>query len=116
MCALKLDKGRVLLEVECQEDGISDVELQFAEIRLSLVRFEATECCDVWLVLDSIDEGVGSLLTQVVAEYTVNRGGCRQVSSGRDSKGWVGGSVLDARKRLIDGECTRQMFGSLFPQ
>ena len=38
------------------------------------------------------------------------------VSAGRDSKGWVGGSVLDARKRLIDGECTRQMFGSLFLQ
>ena len=32
---------------------------------------------------------------------------------GRDSKGWVGGSVLDARKRLIDGECTRQMFCAL---
>ena len=28
----------------------------------------------------------------------------------------AGGSVLDARERLIDGECTRQMFGSLFLQ
>ena len=39
-----------------------------------------------------------------------------KLSAGRDSKGWVGGSVLDARKRLIDGECARQMFGSLFLQ
>ena len=35
---------------------------------------------------------------------------------GRDSKGWVGGSVLDAGERLVDGKCAREMFGSLFPQ
>ena len=30
-----------------------------------------------------------------------------------DSKGWVGGRVLDARERLVDGESARHMFGSL---
>ena len=38
------------------------------------------------------------------------------VSAGGDSKGKVGGSVLDARERLVDGECARHMFGSLFLQ
>ena len=38
------------------------------------------------------------------------------VSAGGDSKGKVGGSVLDARERLVDGKCARQMFGSLFLQ
>ena len=30
-----------------------------------------------------------------------------------DSKGWVGGRVLDARERLVDGERARHMFGTL---
>ena len=81
-CTLKLDKGRALLEVECQEDGISDGEALTAEICLSLVGLEATERCDVWLVLHSINDGVASLLTERVAEYTVDRGECRQVSAG----------------------------------
>ena len=38
------------------------------------------------------------------------------VSAGCDSKGKVGGSVLDAGERLVDGKCARQMFGSLFLQ
>ena len=42
--------------------------------------------------------------------------GCNWVLAGRDSKGKVGGSVLDARERLVDGKCARQMFGSLFLQ
>ena len=37
-------------------------------------------------------------------------------SAGRDGKGWVEGSVLDAGERLVDGKCAREMFGSLFPQ
>ena len=70
----------------------------------------------MWLVLHSIDDGVGSLLTKIVAEYAGDRGGCKQPSWGRDSKGKVGGSVLDAGERLVDGKCARQMFGSLFLQ
>ena len=89
LSALKLDEDRVLLEVKREENSISNAEALEAEIRLSLVGLEATECCDVWLVLHSIDDGVCSLLTKGVAEYTVDRGGCKQPSRAGDIWGWV---------------------------
>ena len=55
-----------------------------------------------------------AVIGEVVGAQTAIEG--TKPLGGRDSKGWVGGSVLDARKRLIDGECTRQMFGSHFLQ
>ena len=66
--ALQHDKHRVPLQVERKEDGVSNPQALEGEVRLRLVGLEAAEGGDMRLVLGNAYNGLGTILTDVVAE------------------------------------------------
>ena len=87
MCGgvLEFDQDRILLEVVCQKHGIPNSEAFVREIGLRLVRLEATERCKVRFALCDVQNGLCSILTNVVSQQTANENQMN-ASGGADSK------------------------------
>ena len=89
-----------MLEVVCEQHGVPNCEAVVREIGLRLVRLEATERSKLWFALCDVQNGLSTILTNVVSQQTASE---RRVeaSAGPDGRERVSGDVLEGGEGLV---------------
>ena len=70
--ALQVHQDRILLQVKCQQDGISNSQTLLAEVSTCLIWLQAAKGDQLRLVFCNLHDGVGVLLAQFIPKQTVN--------------------------------------------
>ena len=83
---LELDKRGVLAQVKSEQHGVSDLQAHADEVALGLLRFDAAEGGELRLALGDFQDGLGTLLADVVAKQTESKGAI-MLSRGPDTFG-----------------------------
>ena len=71
---LELDERGVFAQIESEQHGVSDVQVLSVEVALGLLRFDAAEGGELRLALGGFQDGLGTLLANVVAKQAVSKG------------------------------------------
>ena len=65
---LELDERGVLAQLDSKQHGVSDVQVLAGEVALGLLGLDAAEGGELRLALRDIQDGLGTLLADVVAK------------------------------------------------
>ena len=84
-CLLELDERGVLAQVKSEQHGVSFLQFHAGKVALGLLRLDAAEGGELRLALGDIQDGLGTLLADVVAKQTESKGAI-MLSRGLDSK------------------------------
>ena len=82
---LELDERGVLAQVKSEQHDVPRLELLAGEVALGLLRLDAAEGGELRLALGDFQDGLGTLLADVVAKQTESKGAI-MLSRGPDSK------------------------------
>ena len=84
-CLLELDERGVLAQVKSEQHGVFDLQAHADEVALGLLRLDAAECGELRLALGDFQDGLGTLLADVVAKQTESKGAI-MLSRGADGR------------------------------
>ena len=85
-CLLELDERRVLAQVESEQHAVRGIQLLAGEVALGLLRLDAAQGGELGLALGDFQDGLGTLLADVVAKQTESEGAL-MLSRGIGNKG-----------------------------
>ena len=105
-CLLELDERGVLAQVKSEQHGVSDLQAHASEVALGLLRLDAAEGGELRLALRDIQDGLGTLLANVVVKQTVSKGAIMS-SRGIDSKARGVGRILELLEGGVGGDDVR---------
>ena len=83
---LELDERGVLAQVKSEQHGVSSLQLLAGEVALGLLRLDAAQDGELGLALGDFQDGLGTLLADVVAKQTESEGAL-MLSRGPDGGG-----------------------------
>ena len=114
MCysVLERDQDRILFEIICQKHGVPNFEVVRQKSRLRLVRLDSTERCKLRFALRDVQNGLCSILTNVVLQQTAKASQI-SASGGTDSSKRTKGSVLKLHQRGIRLQGLRKVLSSI---
>ena len=73
-CLLELDERRVLAQVESEQHAVRGIQLLVEEVALGLLRLDAAQGGELGLALGDFQDGLGTLLADLVAKQPVSKG------------------------------------------
>ena len=71
---LELDERRVLAQVKSEQHGVCGLKTLIREVALGLLRLDAAESGELGLALRGIQDGLGTLLADVILKQAVSNG------------------------------------------
>ena len=86
-CLLELDERGVLAQVKSEQHGVSNLQAHAGEVALGLLRLDAAEGGELRHALGDFQDGLGTLLADLVAKQPVSSKGAIMSSRGPDTFG-----------------------------
>ena len=102
-CLLELDERGVSAQVRSDQHGVRGIQPLAGEVALGLIRLDAAQGGELGLAFGDIQDGLSTLLANLVAEQTASKGAIMS-SRGIDSNEGQAGSVLERGEALVESK------------